>query len=91
MRQNLQNIRKSPRVADESMVIGGGNLAELPIFAGHDHHIKWIEDLHRGYVGLRGFRCCTVLCLCHFLRSLAFLNLMFMVLMGSGHLVNLPR
>ncbi|XP_062000731.1 uncharacterized protein LOC133717979 [Rosa rugosa] len=33
MRQNLQNMRKSPRVADESMVnIGGGNLAvELPI------------------------------------------------------------
>ncbi|CAB4274070.1 unnamed protein product [Prunus armeniaca] len=53
MRQNLQNIRKSPRVADESMVIGGGNLAELPIFAGHGHEhqmdrrsssrVRWIK------------------------------------------------
>ncbi|XP_062107245.1 uncharacterized protein LOC133818402 [Humulus lupulus] len=31
--QNLQNIRKSPRVADESMFGGGNNQAELPIIA----------------------------------------------------------
>ncbi|KAA8526573.1 hypothetical protein F0562_008224 [Nyssa sinensis] len=31
MRRNLQNMRKSPRVADENM-FGDGNGAELPIF-----------------------------------------------------------
>ncbi|KAF4352048.1 hypothetical protein CsatB_020139 [Cannabis sativa] len=36
--QNLQNIRKSPRVADESMFGGGNNQAELPIIMAHDHH-----------------------------------------------------
>ncbi|RXH90075.1 hypothetical protein DVH24_032432 [Malus domestica] len=59
MRQNLHNIRKSPRVADESMVnVGAGNPApaELPIFpAHHDHHhvdrrslprIRWIKGFN---------------------------------------------
>nr|DAD20302.1 TPA_asm: hypothetical protein HUJ06_021765 [Nelumbo nucifera] len=33
MKQSLQNTRKSGRVADESMVVGGGNgNDELPIF-----------------------------------------------------------
>ncbi|KAL7250130.1 hypothetical protein ACSBR1_012182 [Camellia fascicularis] len=31
MKRNLQNIRKSPRVADETM-FGDGNGAELPMF-----------------------------------------------------------
>ncbi|KAM0955899.1 hypothetical protein ACFX13_024839 [Malus domestica] len=56
MRQNIHNIRKSPRVADESMVnVGAGNPAPagLPIFpAHHDHRhvdrrsslrIRWIK------------------------------------------------
>ncbi|KAA8524800.1 hypothetical protein F0562_011223 [Nyssa sinensis] len=34
MRRNLQNMRKSPRVADENM-FGDGNGAELAIFAGN--------------------------------------------------------
>lgn len=54
MRQNLQNIRKSPRVADESMAIAGGNnLAELPIFAAnHDRHIER-RSSSRGWI--KGF------------------------------------
>ncbi|KAF7140850.1 hypothetical protein RHSIM_Rhsim06G0172300 [Rhododendron simsii] len=34
MRRNLQNMRKSPRVADESMFGDGNGGAELPIFVG---------------------------------------------------------
>ncbi|CAL5403371.1 unnamed protein product [Camellia sinensis] len=33
MRRSLQNMKKSPRVADENM-FGDGNRTELPIFAG---------------------------------------------------------
>lgn len=32
MRRNLQNMRKSPRIADESMFADGNGAAELPIF-----------------------------------------------------------
>ncbi|XP_010252670.1 PREDICTED: uncharacterized protein LOC104594184 [Nelumbo nucifera] len=45
MKQNLQNIRTSARVADES-VLGGGDGAQFPMFA-HD-----VERRRRGWNGL---------------------------------------
>ncbi|PON46493.1 hypothetical protein PanWU01x14_251390 [Parasponia andersonii] len=39
--QNLQNIRKSPRVADESMFGGGNNQAELPIIPRGRSPARW--------------------------------------------------
>ncbi|KAJ9686660.1 hypothetical protein PVL29_015504 [Vitis rotundifolia] len=45
MRRNFQNIRKSPKVADENM-FGGGNQAELPIFG---------RDMERRARGWDGF------------------------------------
>ncbi|WOH03156.1 hypothetical protein DCAR_0522550 [Daucus carota subsp. sativus] len=36
MRENLQNVRKSPRVADESMFGDNANGAGLPILAGNN-------------------------------------------------------
>ncbi|KAL5581724.1 hypothetical protein UlMin_014166 [Ulmus minor] len=41
--QNLQNMRKSPRVADESMFGDGNNQVEFPINPhdhDHDHHMQ---------------------------------------------------
>jgi hypothetical protein len=43
--RNLQNMKKSPRVADESM-FAGGNGAELPIYA---------RDMERRRHGWNGF------------------------------------
>ncbi|KAH7576656.1 hypothetical protein JRO89_XS01G0125500 [Xanthoceras sorbifolium] len=37
MRRNLQNIRKSPKVADESMMVGVGGGTELPILVQEIH------------------------------------------------------
>ena len=39
--QNLQNIGKSPRVADESMYGGGNNQAELPIIPHGRSPARW--------------------------------------------------
>lgn len=37
MRQNIENMRKSPKVADENM-FGEGNGTEFPIIAHHTRH-----------------------------------------------------
>lgn len=41
MRQNLQNMRKSPRVADENMFGDHGNGAGLPVFAQNTGRTRW--------------------------------------------------
>ncbi|KAK9285817.1 hypothetical protein L1049_025236 [Liquidambar formosana] len=50
MRRNLENIRKSPRVADENM-FRDGNGAELPIFA------RNMDRRQRGWNGFSVIYC----------------------------------
>ncbi|GFS30457.1 hypothetical protein Acr_00g0012030 [Actinidia rufa] len=82
MRRNLQNMRKSPRVADENMFgdRNGAELAELPMFG------RGIE--RRDDQDGTGFQSFTALCVLQFPSFHAFHSLISAVLMEYGCPVN---